>query len=237
MTPKNDFEVYWRRVARQPLRLADYGARTVGPFGQGVFLRPGPDSDVIGQLGQWAMIRPGSPPPKPGEKRYNTNNARIESITDKPTYRQAWAAGRRCLIPADWYAEPNWETGKNIWWHLKRADGLPWMLAGLWDEWTDRDTGEVVPNFTMLTVNCDGHLLLARLHKPERDKAGAVLPADQQDKRSLVHIDPADWDRWLHGSEADARELLTPQSSEKFDQADARRTDAILATLEPPGLF
>ena len=45
-----------------------------------------------------------------------TNNARSETVVSRPTYRAAWAAGQRCLIPAAWYQEPNWETGKNIWW-------------------------------------------------------------------------------------------------------------------------
>lgn len=76
--------------------------------------------------------------------------------------------GRRSLIPATWYQEPNWETGKNIWWQLCRADGLPWMLAGIWNRWTDPATGEILPSYKMLTCNCDGHPMLARLHKPDR---------------------------------------------------------------------
>ncbi|WP_235334034.1 SOS response-associated peptidase family protein [Aquabacterium sp. NJ1] len=127
-------------------------------------------------------------------------------------------------MPCRWYQEPNWETGKNIWWQLKRADGEPWMIAGLWDEWTDPDTGQVVPSYTMITRNCDGHPLLARLHKPD-----PALPQDAQDKRSLVHVDPDDWDQWLTGSEGDARSLLKLQPPEVFDQADALRTNTVLA--------
>jgi putative SOS response-associated peptidase YedK len=32
-----------------------------------------------------------------------------------------------------------------------RVDGQPWVLAGLWSEWTDPVTGELVPSYTMLT--------------------------------------------------------------------------------------
>ncbi|MDE2434501.1 MAG: SOS response-associated peptidase family protein [Burkholderiales bacterium] len=79
---------------------------------------------------RWLSTAYGRKPPAPRPR--STNNARIEGIETKPTFALAWKAGRRCLVPADWYAEPNWETGKNIWRHLKRAGGLPWMLAGLW---------------------------------------------------------------------------------------------------------
>lgn len=60
------------------------------------------------------------------------------------------------------------------------------MLAGIWNEWIDPATGEVVPSYTMLTMNSDSHPMLRRLHKPD-----PKLPADQQDKRAVVHIEPA----------------------------------------------
>lgn len=229
MTPKGSAE---RAVAAAGLRLVgdDWQPSTVGPFGAGAFLVSGHAGVLQAVVGQWGMIRPGQPSRVP-EKRYQTNNARIESVTEKPTYRQAWARGHRCLIPADWYAEPNWETGKNVWWHLKRADGTPWFLAGLWSEWTDKETGEVVPNFTMLTCNCDHHPMLARLHKPD-----PKLPPDQQDKRSLVHVDPEHWEQWLHGAEVRALQLLHPAPVEVFDQTDALRTDELL-TQGQGGLF
>ena len=44
----------------------------------------------------------------------------------------------------------NWETGRNVWWRFKRADGAPWSLAGLWNTWTDKTTGEVHESYTMI---------------------------------------------------------------------------------------
>jgi putative SOS response-associated peptidase YedK len=236
ITPKNDLEVFVRRVVRGGLRLDDYDAgKPVGPFGAGAFLRADGDG-LRGQVGQWGLIRPGQPEridyikPKavPGKKApaprpRSTNNARIEGIEAKPTFAPAWRAGQRCLIPAAWYAEPNWETGRNLWWRLRRADGLPWFLAGLWSEWTDPATGELVPNFTMITTNCDSHPLLNRLHKPD-----PKLPADQQDKRAVVHVTPENWDQWLRGTMADALTLVVPSPIEAYDLTDAQRTDELL---------
>jgi hypothetical protein len=64
--------------------------------------------------------------------------------------------------------EPNRETGKNIWWQFSRADGAPWGLAGLWNVWTNKDTGEVHESYTMLTINVDDHALMRHMHKPDR---------------------------------------------------------------------
>lgn len=245
--PKGDLERYVRKHMHElwlPGLDPTYAVKPVGPFGSGLFVVP-EGQGLRGVVGQWGLIRPRQPEriqykkPKLGAKpdakgeAIRTNNARLESIDTKRTFSHAWRIGRRCLVPCTWYQEPNWETGKNIWWQLKRADGEPWMIAGLYDEdWHDKATGEIVPSYTIITMNCTGHPLLGRLHKPETDPVTKeVLPADKQDKRSLVHVDPADWDQWLNGSEGDARALLKLQPAEVFDQADALRTDAALAQL------
>ncbi|MDZ4101545.1 MAG: SOS response-associated peptidase family protein [Hydrogenophaga sp.] len=227
MTPKGTAERYLGSVGAS-VDVEDFVQATVGPFQTGLMVRPGlpgESAQLVGRLGQWGMIRTGSAARRPASRAVLTNNARIEGIAERPTYRRPWAQGQRCLILADWYQEPNWETGKNIWWRLRRADGAPWALAGLWSQWTDPQTGELVPNFTMITCNCDGHPLLGRLHKPD-----PTLPPDRQDKRAVAHIDPADWSTWLHGAQADAQALVRPQATGVFDLTDARTTDALLAS-------
>jgi putative SOS response-associated peptidase YedK len=216
MAPRDHVEVFFRA------RVPQCSALPVGPYGTGLFLRLAAD-EFVGTLGQWGMIRPRAKARRPESRAILTNNARAETVAERPTFRSAWTAGQRCLIPAAWYQEQNWETGRNVWWRLARSDGAPWAIAGLWSEWTDSATGEIVPSFTMITVNCDGHPLLGRLHKPD-----PKLPPDAQDKRSLVPLEPEQWMQWLEGSEADARDLLHAPPPERFDLADARRTDELL---------
>ena len=55
----------------------------------------------------------------------------------------------------------------------------------------------------MLTINADEHQLMSRMHKPD-----PRLPADQQDKRSVVSIELADVERWLTGSIEEAVALV-----------------------------
>ena len=133
----------------------------------------------------------------------STNNCRIETAATAPSFKGPWARGQRCLIPAVDFDEPYWGTGRNIWWRFARRDGQPWALAGLWTTWKDPATGEVVPSYTMLTQNCDGHPLLGLMHKPD-----PALPADRQDKRSVVAIERHQWDTWLRGTPQDARTLV-----------------------------
>jgi len=94
---------------------------------------------------------------------------------------------------------------------MRRTDGEPWALAGIWSEWTDPSTGEIVPSYSMITINCDGHPLLGRLHKPD-----PKVPPDQQDKRSVVPVEFEDVDLWLHGTQAEARTLLRLSAVQLF---------------------
>jgi hypothetical protein len=44
----------------------------------------------------------------------------------------------------------------------------------------------------MLTMNADAHPLMRRMHKPDPKPA-----PHEQDERSAIAINPADWDMWL----------------------------------------
>lgn len=122
------------------------------------------------------------------------------------------ASRPRCILPALSFDEPNWETGRNVWWRFQRDDGQPWGLAGLWNAWIDRATGEVHESYTMLTINADDHPLMRRMHKPD-----PALPPDQQDKRSVIPVELDDIEQWLSGTTEEARELMRVPLPEAFD--------------------
>jgi putative SOS response-associated peptidase YedK len=165
-------------------------------------------------LGQWGLIPWFAKSPK---LTYSTCNARSEEMNNKASFKPSWARGRRCIIPAESFDEPNWEAGRNVWWRFRRADTQPWALAGLWNTWIDKETGEMVESYTMLTINADAHPLMRRMHKPDPN-----LPPDQQDKRSVIPIEVDDVDQWLMGSTADAHELLKLAPAEVFDAGPAQ---------------
>jgi len=243
VAPANDLDSYIRRHLGKVKLPDSYPSKpTVGPFDSGVFLVADDDGGLVGRVGQWGMIRAGQrerieykerPSKKPGGKPVREpllkNNARVETVATSPAFKDAWKNGRRCLIPASWLQEPNWETNKCVWWQLRRSDGLPWMIAGIWSEWTDPSTGELVANYAMLTFNVNDHPLLRRLHRPEKHRVtDEVLPHEEQDKRGEAHIEPDNWMTWLHGSNDEAKMLLVAPPAEFYDQGDARSTDMLL---------
>ena len=129
-----------------------------------------------------------------------TYNARSETAAEKPSFRDPWRFGRKCIVAAEAIFEPSWETGKAVRWRISRADGAPMGIAGLWGSWRSPDDAQVL-SFTMLTVNATGHEVMKRFHKP------------QEEKRMIVVLDEADYDAWLEAplaSTADFMKLYPP---------------------------
>lgn len=202
-----EIERFWHIGRQNPLRR---GAMAIHPRAPGPFIRANVDGREL-VVGQWALVPHFA---KSAKLTYQTNNARSEELAQKASYRDPWKRGQRCIIPATSFDEPNWETGKNVWWRFHRADGSPWGLAGIWNTWIDRATGEVVESYSMLTINADDHPLMRRMHKPD-----PAYGPDEQDKRSVIPIEIGDVDSWLHGSVEDAAQLLRLAPVEVFNAA------------------
>src|SRR3954463_11476985 len=118
-------------------------------------------------------------------------NARAETVATQSAFKKAFAK-RRCLLPVDGFYE--WQTvGKEKRPYLiGMADGSPFTLAGLWENWKDPESGEWIRTFTIITTEANG--LVSALHD-----------------RMPVIIAPEDRDRWLNGP--NPHELAKPYPS------------------------
>ncbi|OAK60213.1 hypothetical protein A3K87_24165 [Variovorax paradoxus] len=122
-----------------------------------------------------------------------TYNARSETVAEKGTFRAAWAAGQRCIIPAEAIYEPNYESGEPVRWRIAKASGLPMGIAGIYTAWTNPEGKEVFA-MSMLTVNADDHPFMKRFHAPGHEK------------RMVVILETGDFDGWLSSSVGEARD-------------------------------
>lgn len=113
--------------------------------------------------------------------RLATFNARIETVTTKPFFREPFKK-KRCLMPVSGYYE--WEDtpgGKQPHYFTAR-DGSPVMtIAGLWDEWKNRESGERIKSCTMIIS--EPNSFVAEVH----DRMPVLLQPDQ-------------FDHWLSGT-------------------------------------
>ncbi|QJW90440.1 SOS response-associated peptidase [Spirosoma taeanense] len=152
------------------------------------------------QLIQWGLIpRWAKTADDAADIRTKTINARAETIYDKPSYRTAAQKGQRCLIPVTGFYEWHTKGSKKFPFYITAKDQKIMSIAGLWDEWPDPETGELVRTYTLLTT--EANPLLAAIHNTKKR-----MPC------VLTHLpDGADAEQaWLHDdlTEADALALL-----------------------------
>ena len=150
------------------------------------------NGEIYCELARFGLVPHWSKDASIGKRTYN---ARAETVAEKPSYRTPWKKRQFCLTLADAIYEPNYESGKAVRWKIQREDTEPMAIASLWDQWTDKSTGEIVVSFTMLTVNANDHPVMRQFHKPEDEKRSVVvlndplqwLDQDLDDPIQLLH--------------------------------------------------
>ncbi len=114
-------------------------------------------------------------------------NARSETLTERPAFREA-AARRRCLVPADGFYE--WRGGRNARapFHIALPEGELFAFAGLWERWR-RPDGEALESVTIVTTAATPNIRALHARMP-------------------IVVDPAGYDAWLAPEAHDVTAVL-----------------------------
>ncbi|MBO3746481.1 SOS response-associated peptidase [Streptosporangiaceae bacterium NEAU-GS5] len=139
---------------------------------------------------RWGLVPSWAKDPSIGSRLIN---ARMETLTEKPAFRRAFAS-RRCLLPADGYYEwlPQAEKKKQPF-YIHPADGGVLAMAGLYEFWKDAEENWLV-TCTVITTSAEDHL--GHIH----DRMPMMIPQDK-------------WPEWLDPNVSDASTLLVPASA------------------------
>ena len=109
-------------------------------------------------------------------KKY-TLNARYETLKTKPSFKNA----KRCLIFADGFYEWKWldKQGKK---KQKYLIELPnselFSFAGLYDQWIDKQTGEIINSCSIVTTEAKG--IMREIHNSKM-RMPLVIENNQMD--------------------------------------------------------
>lgn len=132
-----------------------------------------------------------------------TLNARSETAYSKPSFRAAFR-NRPCLVPATGYFEWMHRGGNKFPFFLYLPEYTYFSFAGIWEEWINEGTGEILRSFSILT--CDANDLTARIHNTK--------------KRMPVIIDNFSAEIWMDtkaGRKVDRGKILKPYPAEKMN--------------------
>ncbi len=127
---------------------------------------------IISQL-KWGLVPSWS---KDASTSKGLINARAETLTEKPSFREAFKS-RRCIIPTTGFYE--WQrkgaNGKQPF-YFYLNDKEVFGFAGLWEEWLDKQTGEILETCTIITTEANAIL------KPVHARMPVILKSESYDE-------------------------------------------------------
>jgi putative SOS response-associated peptidase YedK len=196
----------------------------IAPTQEAPVIRREGDRRVLAPL-RWGLVPPWAEDPTGGGRMIN---ARSETVTTRPAYREAFRR-RRCLVPADGFFEWRRGGGRAQPFFLRRRDGRPMALAGIWERW--QGPGEALESFAILTT--DANELVAPLHDrmpaivppeafagwldPATDAAGELAPLLRPRPPGELEAYPVD--PWVNDPAHDDARCLEPVADEGTDGA------------------
>lgn len=175
---------------------------------------------------------------------YRTINARAETVDTAAAFRSAFTR-RRCLVLADGFYEWRRVGKTRFGYWIRRRDGGPFAMAGLWERWKGPDKALDPPLETCTVITTDSNEVVAPIHDrmpvifdPVRDAAAIARwldPAEQQadDLKALLRPCPAEVLETVPvGTFVNDVRHEGPRCIERFDEPPAAAP-----RIEQPGLF
>jgi putative SOS response-associated peptidase YedK len=110
------------------------------------------------------------------EIRTKTINARAETILEKPSFRDSFKS-RRCLIPVQGFFEWHELAGKKYPFYIRLKNNRPFALAGIYDNWVNKETGEIINSFSVVTTAANP--LMGKIHNSKK-RMPVILPEESE---------------------------------------------------------
>lgn len=118
-----------------------------------------------------------------------TLNAKIENIDSTPSYKDY--TDQRCLVIVNGFYEWQWldKAGKKKQKYLIEIENQePFTLAGLWNDWIDKSTGEVISTYTIVTTEATG--LMQEIHNSAKRMPMVLNPEEEKLWIEGKYVDP-----------------------------------------------
>lgn len=135
------------------------------------------------QFFTWGLIPGWTKSLAEGKKFWNnTLNARGETLFEKPNFKLS-AKNKRCLIYLDAFYEYHHQNKQTYPFRIALKSGEPMAIAGIWEEWTDKETGELLQTVSIVTTV--GNPLMTKIHnnpKADGPRMPVILPQEKQDE-------------------------------------------------------
>jgi len=109
--------------------------------------------------------------------RKHTLNAKLETLTEKPSFRDA--SENRCILPVTGFYEWKWldhKGSRKEKYLINIANEPVFGLAGIYSSWTNEGTGEQRKTFSLLTT--EANPVMEEIHNTKKRMPLMLTPAD-----------------------------------------------------------
>lgn len=92
-------------------------------------------------------------------------NAKIETLANKPSFRDALKKKQRCIIPANSFYEWRWEDEKRkqkTKYKIEHLDTDIFYFGGLYSQWNNSENGRLIETYTIIT--CTANAVMEGIH-------------------------------------------------------------------------
>jgi putative SOS response-associated peptidase YedK len=127
------------------------------------------------QLFNWGLIPSWA---KDNEVRKFTLNAKIETLAQKPSFKDV--INNRCLILSSGFFEWQWRDAKGKdkrKYLITKPDNELFSFAGIWSEWTNPETGNVVKSYSIITT--EANELMSEIHNSKK-RMPLIVPKERE---------------------------------------------------------
>lgn len=160
----------------------------------------------------WGLIPAWAKSPNEAVKLSNqTIHAPCETMFDKPAFKEP-ARNKRCLILLDGFYVHHYIEKSSFPYHVQLRSDEPFTVAGLWDEWVDRDSGQIKKTVSIVTTNANE--LLQKINNDPKAESGPRMPV------ILTKANERDWLMPME-KKADRELLLALCSPYPFEEMEA----------------
>mgnify|MGYP003164229355 FL=1 len=144
-----------------------------------------------------------------------------DTIFEKPSFREP-IMKKRCIVPSTGYFEWRHEGANKIPYYIYLKDEPIFSMAGIYDRWLDKDTGEEHETFSIITTDTNS---LTGYIDNTKHRMPAILAKEDEEK-------------WLDASlsKAEIASFLKPFDTEKMD-AYVIRNDFLKKSSNDPTII
>lgn len=158
--------------------------------------------------------------------QYNTLNAKAENLFESRLFSEA-IRKQRCLVLCSGFFEwrhknPEKKNSEKYPFYVSLKDGGMFVFGGLWEKFTDNETGEIIHNYAIITTKANE--LMELVHNTK--------------KRMPLIIEPENAMKWLNSdlNDDEIKSFLKPFDADKLKATPIKKINPRLQYESDPGI-